>query len=122
MKHSEQAVLAAWSYAMVHLSRLANEIYDLGASQRWQVYQGLSTEYNTTHQAVSQTAGQILSYQGGIVESTYAATDEIVAKAHGGRGMSQKGAATLAAQGYEYQQILAVYYPGAELARLEVRR
>lgn len=113
--------IAARSYAMVHLLRPANELYDLGASQRWQVYQGLSTEYNTTHQAVSQTAGQILSYQGGIVESTYAATDKIVAKAHSGRGMSQQGAVDLAVQGYAHQQILAAYYPGAEVARLEVR-
>jgi SpoIID/LytB domain protein len=47
---------------------------------------------------------------------------EIIAKAHGGRGLSQEGAVDLAEQGYEYQQILAVYYPGAEVARLEVKR
>ena len=114
--------ITARSYAMVHLSRPANELYDLGASQRWQVYKGLSTEYNTTHRAVSQTAGQILSYQGGIVESTYAATDEIVVKAHSGRGMSQQGAVDLAVQGYAHQQILAAYYPGAEVARLSLKR
>lgn len=114
--------IAARSYALVHLARPASSLYDLGASQRWQVYKGLNTEYNTTQAAVSETAGQVLSYQGAIVESTYAATEEIIAKAHGGRGMSQEGAIELAAQDYGYQQILAAYYPGAELARLEVKR
>ena len=113
--------IAARSYALVHLARPASSLYDLGASQRWQVYKGLNTEYNTTQAAVSETAGQVLSYQGGIVESTYAATEEIIAKAHGGRGMSQEGAVDLAEQGYGYQQILAVYYPGALVARLELR-
>lgn len=62
-----QAV-AARSYALVHLSRPASSLYDLGASERWQAYKGLNTEYNTTHQAVSETAGQVLFYQGGIVD------------------------------------------------------
>lgn len=79
-------------------------------------------EYNTTHQAVNETAGQILSYQGGIVESLYAASDEIVVKAHGGVGMSQTGAYKLAAQGYDYRQILGAYYPDTELAKLELKR
>lgn len=114
--------IAARSYALVHLARPANKLYDLGASERWQAYKGLSTEYNTTQAAVSETAGQVLSYQGAIVESTYAATEEIIAKAHGGRGMSQEGAVDLAAIGYEYRQILAAYYPGAEVARLELKQ
>lgn len=113
--------IAARSYALVHIARPASSLYDLGASQRWQVYKGLNTEYNTTLAAVSETAGQVLSYQGTIVESTYAATEEIIAKAHGGRGMSQTGAVDLAAIGYGYRQILAAYYPGAEVARLEVK-
>jgi peptidoglycan hydrolase-like amidase len=36
--------------------------------------------------------------------------------------MSQTGAANLAVQGYEYQQILATYYPNAEVARLELKQ
>lgn len=116
-----QAV-AARSYALVHLIRPASSWYDLGATQRWQVYKGLNSEYNTTHQAVKETAGQIMSYQGGIVETLYAASDEIVAKAHGGMGMSQTGAYKLAEKGYNYQQILTAYYPGAETARLETKQ
>jgi len=116
-----QAV-AARSYALVHLVRPASSWYNLGATERWQVYKGMNSEYNTTQKAVKDTGGQILSYKGGIVESLYASTDEIVAKAHGGRGMSQTGAYQLAGQGYNYLQILGYYYPGAATARLELKR
>jgi peptidoglycan hydrolase-like amidase len=110
--------IAARSYALVHMIRPASSWYDLGNTQRWQVYKGLNSEYNTGHHAVQSTMGQILSHQGGVVESMYAATDEIVARAHKGRGMSQTGAYELAKQGYDYQQILEYYYPGVGLARL----
>ncbi|MGK7941781.1 MAG: SpoIID/LytB domain-containing protein [Crocosphaera sp.] len=110
--------IAARSYALVHMIRPASAWYDLGNTQRWQVYKGLNSEYNTGHHAVQSTTGQILSHQGGVVESLYAATDEIVARAHKGRGMSQTGAYKLARKGYDYQQILDYYYPGVGLARL----
>jgi peptidoglycan hydrolase-like amidase len=110
--------IAARSYALVHMIRPASSWYDLGNTQRWQVYKGLNSEYNTGHHAVQSTMGQILSHQGGVVESLYAATDEIVARAHKGRGMSQTGAYELARKGYDYQQILDYYYPGVGLARL----
>ncbi len=110
--------IAARSYALVHMIRPASAWYDLGNTQRWQVYKGLNSEYNTGHHAVRSTKGEILSHQGGVVESLYAATDEIVARAHKGRGMSQIGAYGLAKKGYDYQQILDHYYPGVGLARL----
>ena len=110
--------IAARSYALVHIIRPASSWYHLGNTQRWQVYKGLASEYNTSQQAVEETAGQVLSYRGGVVESLYAATDEIVSRAHGGRGMSQTGAYELAKQGLDYQRILNYYYPGVGLARL----
>jgi hypothetical protein len=110
--------IAARSYALVHIIRPASSWYHLGATQRWQAYKGIDKEYNTSQKAVNDTAGQILSYKGGIVESLYAATDEIVARAHGGRGMSQIGAYKLADQGYDYLQILGNYYPGVGVARI----
>jgi peptidoglycan hydrolase-like amidase len=110
--------IAARSYALVHMIRPASAWFNLGNTQRWQVYKGLQSESNTGHFAVNQTSGQILSYKGGVVESLYAATDEIVARAHGGRGMSQTGAYDLAKTGYNYEQILGNYYPGVGLARL----
>jgi peptidoglycan hydrolase-like amidase len=112
-----QAV-AARSYALVHIIRPASRWYNLGDNQRWQVYKGVGTEYNTTQQAVNETNNKILSLQGGVVESLYASTDEIVNRVHGGSGMSQTGAYKLADAGYNYQQILSYYYPGVELATL----
>jgi peptidoglycan hydrolase-like amidase len=113
--------IAARSYALVHIIRPASDWYNLGATQRWQVYKGLTSEHDATYQAVNATAGQILSYKGGIVESLYAATDEIVSNVHQGIGMSQTGAYDLASQGYDYQEILGRYYPGVSLARLETK-
>ncbi|HCF30535.1 MAG TPA: sporulation protein SpoIID [Cyanobacteria bacterium UBA11049] len=122
MEALKAQAIAARSYALVHLVRPASSWYNLGNTQRWQVYKGMNSEYNTSHEAVKQTAGQFLSYKGGVVESLYAATDEIVAQAHGGMGMSQTGAYKLAAQGMNYTQILGYYYPGVQTARFPSQR
>ena len=79
---------AARSYALVHTFRPANQWFDVTSGERNQVYKGIATEYNTTHQAVSETAWEILSSQAGVVESLYGATQEIVNRAHKGAGMS----------------------------------
>lgn len=112
-----QAV-AARSYALVHIFRPASQWYNIGDTQRWQVYSGIHKEYSSTHQAVNDTYGQVLMYNGGIVESLYASTDEIVRTVHKGRGMSQTGAYGLAEKGYNYQQILAYYYPGSQVMQI----
>jgi peptidoglycan hydrolase-like amidase len=111
--------IAARSYALVHHIRPAHSLYDLGNTERWQVYKGVSSEWNTTRQAVEDTRGLFLSYKGGVVESMYAASDEIVKNVFGGRGMSQNGALSLAQKGYNYQQILSNYYPGTSLAWID---
>lgn len=115
-----QAV-AARSYALAHMARPANRHWHLGDTTRWQAYRGLSTSNERTRQAASSTAGMILSYQGAIVESLYAANRQISLEAHGhlGASMSQHGAQDLAMQGYRYNQILGHYYRGASLARLK---
>ncbi|MFZ0407333.1 MAG: SpoIID/LytB domain-containing protein [Cyanobium sp.] len=115
-----QAV-AARSYAMAHMARPANAHWHLGDTTRWQNYEGLSSVTGSTREATTSTAGIILSYQGGIVESLYAATQQIVDEAHGhlGASMSQTGAQDLALQGLRYNQILGRYYQGASLARLQ---
>ena len=118
MEALKAQAIAARSYALVHMIRPASDWYDLGDTQRWQVYKGLKSEYNTGLKAVGDTAGQVLSYRGGVVESLYASTDAIVSSVHKGRGMSQLGAYDLAKQGYNYQQILNRYYPGVILARV----
>jgi len=114
-----QAV-AARSYALVHYLRPASPLYHLGATESYQVYTGIDHEADTTRQAVNGTAGQFVSYRGGVVESLYAASDDIVMDAFQGRGMSQLGALNLARQGYNYQQILANYYPKTGVSRIEM--
>lgn len=115
-----QAV-AARSYALVHYLRPASPFFHLGNTQRWQVYKGVDSESSRTYEAVRLTSGQVLSHRGGVVESLYAATDEIVSDAHGGQGMSQYGARDLAAKGYSYRHILGNYYPGVSLAQIRLR-
>ena len=114
-----QAV-AARSYALAHMARPANRNWHLGDTTRWQAYRGLERLNGRTLEAATRTAGLILSYQGGIVESLYASTQQISLEAHGhlGASMSQHGARNLAEQGHRYNAILGRYYPGASLARL----
>lgn len=114
-----QAV-AARSYALAHMARPASQHWHLGDTTRWQAYRGLSSSTPRTLRAAQDTLGLILSYQGGIVESLYAANSQISAEAHGhlGASMSQQGAQALALRGERYNQILGHYYRGASLARL----
>ena len=116
-----QAV-AARSYALTHHVRPASDYFDLDNTQRFQAYKGINLETTNTQLAVVETAGEFISYNGGIVESLYAASDQIVQEAHGGQGMSQHGAKDHAVQGYGYEQILGVYYPGTSLSRLVVEQ
>jgi stage II sporulation protein D len=113
-----QAV-AARSYALTYYFKPANALYQMGADEYYQVYSGISREADRTQQAVDATAGEFVSYRGGIVESLYAASDDIVAEAFQGKGMSQLGALNLAEHGYSYHQILANYYPKTGVARIE---
>jgi hypothetical protein len=113
-----QAV-AARSYALTYYFKPAHSLYNLGATEYYQVYSGIEREAETTRKAVDNTAGEFVSYRGGIVESLYAASDDIVAEAFRGRGMSQLGALDLAEKGFNYKQILSNYYPGTGVGRVE---
>ena len=88
--------------------------------QRYQAYKGIRTEASSTHQAVHDTAGEFISYGGGVVESLYAANQAIVDDAHSGYGMSQTGALDLAEQGYRYYEILSAYYPDTSVGRIDI--
>lgn len=112
--------IAARSYALTYYFKPANKLYHLGSDEYYQVYKGIESEADTTRTAVDQTAGFFVSYRGGIVESLYAASDDIVADAFQGHGMSQLGALKLAGQGYTYEQILKNYYPKTGVGRIEV--
>lgn len=115
-----QAVTAR-SYALVHMARHASDLYDLGATPRWQAYNGVESETDTTQAAVAETRGILLSYQGGVVESLYASSIDIVRDVHGGFGMSQEGANQLAQKNFTYPQILGHFYPGTSLSVLKIR-
>lgn len=109
--------VAARSYALTYYFKPMSSLFHLGATEYYQVYSGIGREAAETSQAVDATAGEFVSYRGGIVESLYAASDDIVAEAFQGNGMSQLGALSLAEQGYSYQQILAGYYPSTGLGK-----
>jgi hypothetical protein len=113
--------IAARSYAVAHAINPPDRFFDLGNDERWQVYQGVEDEWNTTRKAVGLTRGMVLSRSGAVLVSMYAANDQIVQEAFDGRGMSQTGALELAEQGYNHLQILGAYYPGASLARLQLK-
>ena len=104
----------------MHLIRPASPDWNLGDTTRWQVYAGQASSTARTLKATEDTRGLVLSHQGGLVETLYAATQTIVEQAHGhlGASMSQHGAQKLAQQGLTYIQILERYYNGARLARI----
>lgn len=111
--------VAARSYALTYYFRPMSPLFHLGATEYYQVYKGIESEADRTRQAVDATAGQYVSYKGGVVESLYAASDDIVAEAFQGQGMSQLGARDLAEKGYAYEQILKYYYPGTAVGRIK---
>jgi stage II sporulation protein D len=112
-----QAV-AARSYALTYYFKPANPLYHLGNDEYFQVYSGIEREAATTNAAVDETSGEFVSYKGGIVESLYAASDQIVMEAFQGKGMSQLGAKALANAGYKYEQILSNYYPTTAVGKI----
>jgi stage II sporulation protein D len=112
-----QAV-AARSYALTYYFKPANSLYHIGSDEYFQVYSGTQREDDRSNQAVDMTSGEYVSYKGGVVESLYAASDDIVAEAFAGKGMSQLGAKSLAEKGYKYDQILANYYPSTKVGKI----
>jgi stage II sporulation protein D len=119
MQALKAQAIAARSYALTYYFKPAHSLYHMGSDEYYQVYSGAEKEDSATNTAVDSTAGEFVSYRGGIVESLYAASDDIVAEAFAGKGMSQLGALHLANQGYTYQKILANYYPNTGVGRIE---
>jgi stage II sporulation protein D len=111
--------IAARSYALTYHFKPMSSLFDLGATEYYQVYSGIGREAASTSNAVDATAGEYVSYKGEVVESLYAASEDIVADAFQGKGMSQLGALSLAEQGFTYQQILNKYYPGTKVGRFQ---
>jgi stage II sporulation protein D len=111
--------IAARSYALTYHFQPMSSLFDLGATEYYQVYSGIAREAAATNRAVDETAGEYVSYKGEVVESLYAASEDIVADAFQGKGMSQLGALSLAEQGFTYPQILNKYYPGTKVGRFQ---
>ncbi|MFN4066221.1 MAG: SpoIID/LytB domain-containing protein [Thermosynechococcus sp.] len=120
METLKAQAIAARSYALAQMFQPASPFFDLGNDERWQVYRGIETEWNTTQAAVQATRGIVLTKSGRIMVSMYAATDDIVREVFGGRGMSQTGAYELGQRGYNHLQILGTYYPGAGLSQIRL--
>lgn len=68
-----QAV-AARTYALRRLGAFAAEGFDICAEPRCQVYGGADAEHPLSDRAVAETAGQVLLFDGAMVEALYSAT------------------------------------------------
>ncbi|HEY9641499.1 MAG TPA: SpoIID/LytB domain-containing protein, partial [Coleofasciculaceae cyanobacterium] len=71
MEALKAQAVAARSYALTYYFKPVNSLYQLGDDEYFQVYSGVAREADTTNKAVDATAGQFVSYRGGIVESLY---------------------------------------------------
>lgn len=63
--------VAARSFALYRKGKQKNPLYDLVNTTKDQVYGGIDGEAESTRSAVRTTAGQVLTYQGNIVEALF---------------------------------------------------
>ena len=66
-------IVAARCYALTHLGSAA--LYDVDDTTQFQVYRGLDSESDAQNAAVDQTAGQVLTYGGRVIEAFYSSSD-----------------------------------------------
>jgi peptidoglycan hydrolase-like amidase len=79
----------------------------------------VSSETPEAYAAVLDTAELVVTgADGEIFETMYASTDAVVDRFHGGKSMSQTGAALKADEGWNFVEILAFYYRDTTLAGL----
>ncbi len=69
-----QAVCAR-GYAVANCSKFRLRAYDILDTSADQVYHGYASKYNRTKTAVDETAGQVLSYGGDIIQAYYSASN-----------------------------------------------
>lgn len=140
--HKAQAI-AARSYALANLGKRAKYGYDLNDTPEDQAYGGATAETPQTNDAVKETEGIVLIYDGKIIPAYYSASagghtkdasqvwtkdlafikavpsfDEGIKKNGHGVGMSQYGANNLAKKGYNSYQILKYFYANTKYARI----
>lgn len=68
-----QAV-AARTYAVRNLGQFRAEGYDICPGPACQAYKGFSGEHELSNQAVSETAGVVITYEGKLIDALYTAT------------------------------------------------
>jgi stage II sporulation protein D len=140
--HKAQAI-AARSYALANLGKRAKYGYDLKDTPEDQAYGGASAETTQTNNAVKETEGIVLVYNGKIIPAYYSASaggqtrsaaqvwtkdlaflksvpsfDDGIKRNGHGVGMSQYGANNLAKKGYNAYQILKYFYANTKFARI----
>lgn len=140
--HKAQAI-AARSYALANLGKRGKYGYDLKDTPEDQAYGGASAETVGTNNAVTETEGIVLIYDGKIIPAFYSASaggqtrssgqvwtkelawlksvpsyDDGVKKNGHGVGMSQYGANNLAKKGYNAYQILKYFYANTKWAKI----
>ena len=66
--------IAARSYTLRNLGEFAEEGYDICGTPRCQVYGGMDAEHPLSDRAVAETAGQVLTFDGVVIDALYGAT------------------------------------------------
>ncbi len=66
--------VAARTYALKNMGEFDREGYDICATPRCQAYGGMDWEQELTDQAVAETAGEVLVYQGELADTLYSST------------------------------------------------
>lgn len=63
--------IAARTYALFHWGRRQNQTHDIGDTVQWQVYRGAQYETDSVRRAVEATAGQVITFQGNVINAMY---------------------------------------------------
>jgi stage II sporulation protein D len=63
MESLKAQAVTARTYAYYHIMKKRNLLYDLDATNNFQVYRGLEVETDRTNRAVAETSGEILTYK-----------------------------------------------------------
>ena len=66
-------IVAARCYALTHMG--TTSLYDVDDTTQFQVYRGIDAESTSQNAAVDQTAGQVLMYNGRVIEAFFSASD-----------------------------------------------
>jgi peptidoglycan hydrolase-like amidase len=66
-------IVAARCYALTHMG--STSLYDVDDTTQFQVYRGIDSESASQNAAVDQTVGQVLMYNGRVIEAFFSASD-----------------------------------------------